>query len=148
MKISDMNASFEQIAEDAFEQGHRGINSVVDEPESFSLFSSVEFNATLENMYDSAFEEGFNEAVFEIRKDPGRYGLIDESVHYRMLKQTSFLPYTPKWFFTTRWGWMYTDLDIYPYFYKSNSASWLYFEAQNGRPNFFDYRNSEWMDIE
>ncbi len=149
MKISDMNASFEQIAEDAFEQGLlEGINSVVDEPESFSLFSSVEFNTTLENMYDSAFEEGFNEAVFEISKDPSRYGLIDESVHYRMLKQTSFLPYTPKWFFTTRWGWMYTDLDIYPYFYKSNSASWLYFEPQNGRPNFFDYRNSEWMDIE
>jgi hypothetical protein len=43
-------------------------------------------------------------------------------------------------------GWLWTNRQAWPYLWKHDSGSWLYFQGnhQNGRPIFFDYASDTW----
>ena len=51
------------------------------------------------------------------------------------------------WFWKDFMGWLWTDEQLYPYFYQNDSASWLYFYgASEGTQLFYRYRDEKWIE--
>lgn len=45
------------------------------------------------------------------------------------------------WFFDNELGWLYTSKDLYPYFHRYSSGSWLYHFENTSTSRFWDFRN-------
>ena len=53
------------------------------------------------------------------------------------------------WLWKEGHGWLWTKEDVWPYLYKNDSASWIYFTtSQNGSPVFYDYLTSSYSGLE
>jgi hypothetical protein len=57
-------------------------------------------------------------------------------------------PYTPEWFYIPDHGWMWSQKDVYPWFYDSNSSDWLYFQSGHDNPKFYSNKSEEWITLE
>ena len=45
-------------------------------------------------------------------------------------------------------GWLWTNVDAYPYFYRNDNISWLYYEpASKGPRKFYDYATKSWVEV-
>ena len=57
--------------------------------------------------------------------------------------QTS--PYTKGWFYTHDMGWLYTTPDLFPYIYKPDESTWLFFQEGTSNPRwFFNTHTQSW----
>jgi len=53
------------------------------------------------------------------------------------------------WFWKDSLGWFWTDNDVYPYLYSSESESWLYFYGDLDQKRLlFDYSKMKWMKLD
>jgi len=53
------------------------------------------------------------------------------------------------WLWSQNIGWLWTKEDIWPYLYKNNTASWIYFTtSRNSIPVFYDYLTSKYLSFE
>ena len=53
------------------------------------------------------------------------------------------------WLWKEGHGWLWTKEDVWPYLYKNDSASWIYFTtSQNGSPVLYDYLTSSYRGLE
>ncbi|MEK9773774.1 MAG: immunoglobulin-like domain-containing protein, partial [Opitutae bacterium] len=53
------------------------------------------------------------------------------------------------WLWTEHHGWLWTKEGVWPYLFKNDSASWIYFTTtQNGIPLFYDYLTSSYLGLE
>jgi hypothetical protein len=43
------------------------------------------------------------------------------------------------WFFDETLGWLFSSKDLYPYFYRNSSSSWLYHLANSSEKRFWSY---------
>ena len=56
-------------------------------------------------------------------------------------------PYTHGWFFDPEYGWLFTDTNIFPYFYHSKTNDWLYFsENIDGTRLFYSFNDEQWVE--
>ena len=46
-------------------------------------------------------------------------------------------PYTNGWFYTEDMGWLYTTPTLFPYIYKPDDATWLFFQEGTSDPRWF-----------
>lgn len=51
---------------------------------------------------------------------------------------------TSAWMWTEGFGWLWTRRDLYPWFYESDSESWLYAHGSGGSSSFFDTSAGGW----
>lgn len=57
-------------------------------------------------------------------------------------------PYTNGWFYLQKRGWIYSNSNIYPYFYDQSTQSWLFFQNGNKNPLFYHYDTKSWIELE
>ena len=50
------------------------------------------------------------------------------------------------WLWMEQEGWLWTNRPVWPYLWKHDSGSWLYFQGnqESGQPIFFDYSIEQW----
>ena len=44
-------------------------------------------------------------------------------------------------------GWLYSNKEVYPYFYDLSLQAWLYFDESSEEPRFYDYSSGQWLSI-
>ena len=42
-------------------------------------------------------------------------------------------------------GWLYTDKNVFPYFYDATTKNWLFFDDSTGTPKFYDFQKNAWL---
>ena len=42
-------------------------------------------------------------------------------------------------------GWLYTDKNVFPYFYDATTKHWLFFDDSTGTPRFYDFQKNAWL---
>ena len=53
------------------------------------------------------------------------------------------------WLWDRNQGWLWTKEDVWPYLYKHQTNSWLYFTtSQNAKPIFYDYQTGTYIGLE
>ena len=53
------------------------------------------------------------------------------------------------WLWMENYGWLWTKEGVWPYLYKNDSASWLYFTtSRNGIPIFYDYSSGFYLNLD
>ena len=44
-------------------------------------------------------------------------------------------------------GWLFTNKDVYPYFYDPRSKEWLYYDNMGESPRFYDFEQNRWLSL-
>ena len=53
------------------------------------------------------------------------------------------------WIWREKLGWMWTNPSIYPFLYRNDSGSWLFFHGKANRLLiFYDYQTNHWMSVD
>jgi hypothetical protein len=53
------------------------------------------------------------------------------------------------WLWKEKLGWLWTKEGIWPYLYKNDSSSWIYYTTnRNGKPLFYDYLTEQYLFFE
>ena len=53
------------------------------------------------------------------------------------------------WLWNDHYGWLWTKQGVWPFLYRNESASWIYFTTtQNGTPLFYDYLTSSYLGFD
>jgi len=85
--------------------------------------------------------------------DPQQFDLVSKSDYDKMVQELISLsenkstPYTSGWFYVSSRSWIFTNREIFPYFYDSLSSEWMYFNSGKEQPTFYHYGIKEWIVI-
>ena len=115
---------------------------------TYSLYTEIEKNASDTSQYTSGKTVGRAEAIAEIQEDLASEGLAIITYLEEVQKAT---PYTTEWFYQPGMGWIWTNKEIFPYFFmaatEGKAGSWLYFSQLGGQqgPSFYDYNSETWV---
>ena len=93
---------------------------------------------------------GKAEGEQSVINNPSAYQLVSLSA-YEDLMQSFYndpTPYTPGWFYMPDQGWVWSNKDVYPWFYDRASSNWMYFQSGHENPRFYHYGTKEWMNLE
>ena len=53
------------------------------------------------------------------------------------------------WLWKENHGWLWTKEGIWPYLYKNDTSSWIYYTTnRNGKPLFYDYLTEQYLFFE
>jgi len=44
-------------------------------------------------------------------------------------------------------GWLFTNREVYPYFYDPSSKDWLYYDTVGETPRFYDFEKNKWLSL-
>jgi hypothetical protein len=93
---------------------------------------------------------GKAEGEQSVINNPSAYQLVSLSA-YEDLMQSFYndpTPYTPGWFYIPDQGWVWSNKDVYPWFYDRTSGNWMFFQSGHDNPRFYHYGSKEWMTLE
>ena len=96
---------------------------------------------------------GKSEGESSVTSNPSAYNLVTQSTYDEMMNELmevddNATPYTEGWFYHSSGSWMWTTRSAYPYFFDSQSESWMYFQSGNEKPRFYHFGTKEWMTVE
>ena len=96
---------------------------------------------------------GISEGESSVTSNPSAYNLVTQSTYDEMMNELmevddNATPYTEGWFYHSSGSWMWTTRSAYPYFFDSQSESWMYFQSGNEKPRFYHFGTKEWMTVE
>ena len=103
--------------------------------------------------YD-ARNEGISEGEMRVLSNPDEFSLVSRDEYDEMIKSLIDLsdndstPYTSGWFFIAERDWIYTNVDIFPYFFDSHTEGWMYFKSGFESPTFYLYAEQEWITFQ
>jgi len=84
----------------------------------------------------------------DIKDNPSIVGMVPQSWYFDLIYSKKFVPYTNGWFYEPSMGWLFTQPSIFPYFFQSTSNGWLYFQAENDIPGFYNYSTKKWTMLD
>jgi len=108
------------------------LSEILADPSSFGLVSQSDAYASER----AAFERGYIQGFYD-----GNLSVIQN-------QDSNATPYTPSWFYMPDRGWMWSQKDVYPWFYDKKSSNWMYFQSGHENPRFYHYGTKEWMTLE
>ena len=141
IRIEDANASLAQSTDAAF---YTGIEKVVSNPKDYSLYTAEDINQTAVESHESGYNKGYFNATNDIKDNPSVGGMVPQSWYFDLINRKKFVPYTNGWFYEPSMGWLFTQPSIFPYFFQHSFNDWLYFQAENDTPSFYNYRTKKW----
>lgn len=89
-----------------------------------------------------------HENAVEKAKREGRKEAEDDFQDLFQSEDLNASAYTPDWFYIPERGWMWTEKEIFPWFYDQNSSTWMYFQSGKEKPTFYHYGSKEWITVE
>jgi len=167
--LLDANQTAEQAVENAKTEG---ISTVTNDPSSYNLMTVADYeqamldaNQTAQLAIENAKADGVTEGIQAVQSNPSLYNLVttqsvqDDPSLYNLVTQEAYndllnsldsnaTPYTPDWFYIPDHGWMWSQKDVYPWFYDSNSSDWLYFQSGHDNPKFYSNKSEEWITLD
>lgn len=52
------------------------------------------------------------------------------------------------WLYDAELGWIWTDAQAHPYFFRFSNGGWLYYKVETTKPRkFYDYLNAVWLEV-
>ena len=52
------------------------------------------------------------------------------------------------WFFDSSLNWIWTNFELYPYFYRSDTNDWIFYQSDDSESRlFYDYLSETWMTL-
>ena len=51
------------------------------------------------------------------------------------------------WLFDSNLDWLWTNLESYPYLFRSESGAWIFFQNDSGSRKFYDYSTNSWTTL-
>ena len=52
------------------------------------------------------------------------------------------------WFFDTNLNWIWTNSELYPYFYRSETNDWIFYQSDDSESRlFYDYLSESWVTL-
>ena len=104
----------------------------------------------IENAKADGVTEGLTQGVTQVTSDPSSYNLVTQQAYNDLLNSmdSNATPYTPDWFYIPDHGWMWSQKDVYPWFYESKSSNWFYFQSGHQNPRFYNYGTKSWVNLE
>ena len=141
MALSEANASAEFALANAINDGIEvGVNRVLSEPNSYSLFSMSELS------------QATSQGIQSVLANPTPYDLIRKIDHEEIIEGFQVSgdslnnPYTEGWFFVPNRGWLWTTTTVFPWIYDNGSKNWFYFQKGQSMPVFFDNNLQQWIE--
>ena len=121
------------------------------EPPSFhpspnpSLVLEQELNILKEeNSIKEALIKTLQEQVSKYKKAAENSEQIILNLQQQLDSVTS-TPFLRGWVYSEHHGWVYTDQEIYPYIYLSETSSWYFYEIGSSKPaRYFNYSEEYW----
>ena len=138
-----------------FEEGNQsGVLFVANNPGRYDLFTKPELDASVAQATVDGRNAGITEGESRVVSDPKTYSLVSKSDYDSMVQELIELsdnnstPYTSGWFYISSRDWIYTNKEIFPYFFDSSTGGWMFFRSGFDRPTFYHYGNKEWITLE
>ena len=60
------------------------------------------------------------------------------------LARIAAIPFVNGWAYLPEQGWLWTDVSVYPYVYRSETKSWCYYQQGTLPRIFFDDSSGQW----
>ena len=98
-------------------------------------------------------ELGRAEGKEAVKANPMDYSLVTKAEYDAMTAEliessdSNSTPFVHGWYYYPSRGWMYTKRSIYPYFYDSSTAGWMYFRSGEDMPRFNHYGTKAWVTL-
>ena len=51
------------------------------------------------------------------------------------------------WLYDSNLDWLWTNLESYPYLFRSESGAWIFFQNDSGSRKFYDYSTNSWTTL-
>jgi flagellar biosynthesis/type III secretory pathway protein FliH len=156
---TELNSSVEQATHEGrargFEEGNQsGVLFVANNPGRYDLFTETELDTSVEQATVDGRNAGISEGEQRVVSDPKTYSLVSKSDYDSMVQELIELsdnnstPYTSGWFYISSRDWIYTNKEIFPYFFDSSTGGWMFFRSGVERPTFYHYGKKEWITLE
>jgi hypothetical protein len=156
---TELNSSVEQATHEGrtvgFEEGNQsGVLFVANNPERYDLFTETQLDASVAQATADGRNAGITTGEQRVVSDPKTYSLVSKSDYDSMVQELIELsdnnstPYTSGWFYISSRNWIYTNKEIFPYFFDSSTGGWMFFRSGFDRPTFYHYGKKEWITLD
>ena len=126
------------------------LNNETDAEATYGHISDWNISDVIDSIKVTSKAEGITEGIQAVKSNPSFYNLVTQQAYNDLLYSldANATPYTPEWFYIPDHGWMWSQKDVYPWFYDSNSSDWLYFQSGHDKPKFYSNKSEEWITLE
>ena len=153
--VAEKLSSYESGRDLGFEEGNQsGVLFVSNNPGRYDLFTETQLDASVAQATADGRNAGITTGEQRVVSDPKTYSLVSKSDYDSMVQELIELsdnnstPYTSGWFYISSRDWIYTNKEIFPYFFDSSTGGWMFFRSGRDRPTFYHYGNKEWITLE
>lgn len=128
------------------------VGSIQANPADYGLVTETNAQMKLIQEKNTSKSLGIAEGKDIVQQNPNAYGLVSQQQYDRAMQEypameSNATPYTVGWYFMPNRGWLFTSHSSYPYIYDENTSAWLYFEAGNKKPTFYEYGQKKWFQM-
>ena len=147
--------SADQARKIGFEEGNAtGSLFVINNPNQFELFSQDQLDSAVQLASMNGTNSGIKQGENRVIGNPQEYSLVSKSEYDSKVEEliesisNDNTPYTSGWFYVSSRGWIFSNQEVFPYFFDSLTSSWMYFQSGQEKPTFYHYDDKIWIVID
>jgi hypothetical protein len=155
IKIEDYTkGNFENV----FKMSNEEVNNILNNDPTWYKFGkeyrSLSLNVTV--MEDEIDSSPYGESIKTYFSNEPRsifYGYVSKNSNLEVIADPSFTPVNNNlgfflsdgWVYSPKHGWIFTNSQIYPYFWLNKTQSWYCYKAEKGSSMVYDYKLNNWI---